>query len=369
MKQAPAATPPSLLIHDGELDDVRALLVSLKIPFVERIGAESAADRAYPWELVIATAKRILELQLPHSATPPTQIAILAHDARTLRSSLRRTGTTLMVRRPVHPAALRALVVHSLYRGPEKRRSARVNVGAPVRLKLGWRQRTALLVDLSMSGCRLMTDRPIDRATPFRLQLPAAVAGGRALAVASRVVESTASADPVLGRYVTTAAFDVLSARQHVHLHAAVAAHAEGPAVCEGAPRIAAAAKRADPAADRRDSGRHRIDSRVVSLDEEAARVLMGRDLSRGGMRVNPNPLLAIGMNLRLAVHAETREAPLILHAVVDRDDGEHGLVLRFCDLSAELSRYLDYVIHALPLVIDDDDDEGCLVTELLEAS
>ena len=96
-------------------------------------------------------------------------------------------------------------------------------------------------------------------------------------------------------------------------------------------------------------------------LDEEAARVLMGRDLSRGGMRVNPNPLLAVGMKLRLAVHAETRETPLILNAVVDRDDGERGLVLRFGDLSAELSRYLDYVIHALPLVIDDDDDEGCL--------
>jgi len=66
---------------------------------------------------------------------------------------------------------------------------------------------------------------------------------------------------------------------------------------------------------------------------------------------------------------AVTREAPLILHAAVDRDDGERGLVLRFYDLSAELSRYLDYVIHALPLVIDDDDDEGCLVTELLDAS
>jgi hypothetical protein len=120
---------------------------------------------------------------------------------------------------------------------------------------------------------------------------------------------------------------------------------------------------------NRRDSERHRLDQRVVSLDEEAARVLMGRDLSRGGMRVDPNPLLAIGMTLRLAVHAETRETPLILSAVVDRDDGERGLVLRFCDLSVELSRYLDYVIHALPLVIDDDDDEGCLVTELLEAS
>src|SRR5262249_30860350 len=107
----------------------------------------------------------------------------------------------------------------------------------------------------------------------------------------------------------------------------------------------------------------------AVSLDAEAARVLMGRDLSRGGMRVDPNPRLAVGMKLRLAVHAETREMPMILHAVVDRDDGERGIVLRFCDLSAELSRYLDYVIHALPLVIDDDDDEGCLVTELLEAS
>jgi PilZ domain-containing protein len=95
----------------------------------------------------------------------------------------------------------------------------------------------------------------------------------------------------------------------------------------------------------------------------------MGRDLSRGGMRVDPNPLLAVGMNVRLAVHAETREAPMILNAMVVRDDGEQGVLLRFRDLSGELARYLDYVIHALPLVIDDDDDEGCLITELLEAS
>ena len=111
------------MIHDGDLADVRALLVSLRIPFVERLGAETAEDRNCRWDLVIASAKRILDLQIPHSSSPPTQIAILSHDARTLRSSLRRTGTTLMVRRPVHPAALRALVLHSLYRGPEKRRS------------------------------------------------------------------------------------------------------------------------------------------------------------------------------------------------------------------------------------------------------
>jgi hypothetical protein len=362
MKQAPPETPRSLLIHDGELADVSALLASLEIPFVERLGAESQDDRQMSWDLVIASAKRILDLQLPNSSVPPTQIAILAHDARTLRSSLRRTGTTLMVRRPVHPAALRALVVHSLYRGPEKRRSTRVNVGAQVRIKVGWRPRPALLVDLSVSGCRLMTDRPADPGSPFRLLLARELTGGRAIALNATVVDCTSSRDPSLGRFVTSASFAGMNARLHAQLQFVVNRHAEGPAVCAGAPRIAAAPspETAQPAL---------APASADALDEEAARVLMGRDLSRGGMRVDPHPLLAVGMNLRLAVHAETREAPLILHAVVDRDEGERGLMLRFRDLSAELSRYLDYVIHALPLVIDDDDDEGCLVTELLEAS
>ena len=250
---------------------------------------------------MIASAKRILDLQLPRSVVPPIQIAILSHDARTLRSSLRRTGTTLMVRRPVHPAALRALVLHSLYRGPEKRRSARVNVGAPVRLKLGWRHRNAIL-DRSL-GERLPADDAIARssaASRSGSRFPAEVAGGRALAVEARVRPVRAES-PIraLGRFVTSASFDPVDARLHAQLQAAVAAHAEGPAVCEGAPRIAARrdaaapARRAGRGGARRATGRalelasrrHR-DRRRRPLDEEAARVLMGRDLSRGGMRV-----------------------------------------------------------------------------------
>src|SRR5262249_30415503 len=119
MSQMPGSPPTSLLLHDGELADVRALLGSLGAPFVERLGSERAQDPATRWSLVIGSARRILDLQLARSAAPPVQIAILAHDARTLRTSLRRSGATLMVRRPVHPAALRALVLHSLYRGPE----------------------------------------------------------------------------------------------------------------------------------------------------------------------------------------------------------------------------------------------------------
>src|SRR5258706_192259 len=238
-----------------------------------------------------------------------------------------------MVRRPVHPAALRALVVHALYRGPEKRRSARVNVGAPVRMKIGWRPRAALLVDLSVSGCRLITDRAIDPGASFRLLMPAALAGGKALAIEARVVDCSPSRDAALGRFVTSAAFEGVDARASAHLHAAVSAHTEGPAVWHGAPSTAPVPTVTHAAIDRdacaAAPGRPPA---AASLDDEAARVLMGRDLSRGGMRIDPNPRLAVGMSLRLAVHAETRDQPLILNAVVDRDDGERGLVLRFRD-------------------------------------
>jgi hypothetical protein len=255
-----------------------------------------------------------------------------------------------------------------------------------VRLRVGWRRRNAILIDLSVGGCRLMSDRPIERGTAFRLQIPAALSGGSTLHVSARVLDCALNRDPQTGRFVATASFDPIGASLLARLQAAVAVHAGGPAVCEGArpwggiapePASASAPPTAPTApavespagTERRASERHQLDRRNVALGDEATRVLMGRDLSRGGMRVGPNPLLAVGMKLRLAVHTETRETPLVLTAAVDRDDGERGLLLRFDDLSAEVTHYLDYVILTLPLVDVGEDDSGFLITELIEAS
>ncbi|MGH0031949.1 MAG: hypothetical protein ACQGVC_19335, partial [Myxococcota bacterium] len=140
-------TPVTLLFHDGELGDVRDLLGELGTPFVERRGTLLPEDRARPFDLAIATPQRMLGLHFDPGQPRPTQIAVCDSDTRSLRNSLRRAGIQLMVRRPVHPAALRAIVLHSLYRGPERRRSVRVSVGAPVRFRAGWRQRAAVLAD------------------------------------------------------------------------------------------------------------------------------------------------------------------------------------------------------------------------------
>src|SRR5262245_52892239 len=234
MSHEPGSPPTSLLLHDGELADVRALLVSLGVRFAERLGAELPEDRVGRWPLVIGSARRILDCQLARSSAP-IQIAILAHDARTLRTSLRRSGATFMVRRPVHPAALRALVLHSLYRGPEKRRSARVNVGAPVRLRVGWRRRAAVLIDLSVGGCRLVSDRPLERGHAFRLQLPDALSGVGALGVNALVLACVRNRDAQSGRFVVTASFEPIGTALLATVQAAVARHTGGPAVCEGA--------------------------------------------------------------------------------------------------------------------------------------
>jgi hypothetical protein len=395
MKRQPAAPPLTLLVHDGELADVRALLEAIGTPFVERLGAASGEDRSAHWDLVIASPKRILDLQLDAPGAQPTQIAILAQDSRTLRTSLRRAGIQLMVRRPVHPATLRALVVHALYRGPEKRRSARVNVGAPVRLRFGWRQRPAILVDLSVTGCRLVTEKPIERGKVVRLQIPPALSGGKAVGVRARVLSSAADRERTAGRFITTARFEQVNHRLHEQLRAAVAVHQDGPAVYEGAARDPAAASRAagtqavlpiappPPAAAVTEtltvpavesaqceaSEPAAPDPPMIALVEEATRVLMGRDITIGGMRVSPNPLLAVGMDLSLAVHAGDRETPLVVRARVYRDEGERGMVLRFHELSGEASRYLNAVMDDLDLVDVDADGQGCLVTEVLEAS
>jgi hypothetical protein len=383
---AEAAIPSSLLVHDGELADVRALLDEIGVPFVERLRALDPEDTEEDWGLVIASPQNMLRL---YSVSAPTRIAVMSQDSRTLRNSLRRAGIQLLVRRPVHPATMRALVVHALYRGPEKRRMQRVNIGAPVSFRVGWRQRPAVLVDLSLVGCRLLTDRRLQRQAPLALHLPAEITGDKGFSVKGSVLKSEPAG---VRQFSTSARFAELKTRTAERLQRTVAAHADGPAVFDGAPPLADPAELAAPrpcntprpmdapppsaplqpaplAKERRAAPRHQLERRVISLSEEATRVLMGRDITVGGMRVDPNPTLQLGADLLLAVHAAGQETPLVVRAKVHRDDRERGMVLRFHELSPEATRYLNHAMDHLPLLEADDDESGCLVTEILEAS
>ena len=408
LDEAAPMAPTTLLFHDGELADLRSLLGDIGTPYVERRGVLDDDDRLQSWDLVIASPQRMLDLGFA-SHTKATQIAIVDRDSRTLRNSLRRHGIELMVRRPVHPAALRALVLHALYKGPEKRRSARVSVGAPVTYSLGWRTRPAVLADISMGGFRLLTNRGADGGKSITLNLPAEVSGGKAFSLKGRVLRNQVVSG---GEYHIMVCFKDLKPAQVDLLRKTVRAHSQGPAQYDGvsaseapegaskaapaetappvdaskatpvetAPPDVAAASDPSSAAeaavdqaaepdthDRRNQARHHIDRRVIALAEEATRVLMGRDISFGGMRVNPNPLLKVGSNVRLAIHVNGREIPLVVMARVHRDDGERGVVLRFHQLDSSETQVLTEMLNSLPVLeADDDFESGIIVSEIL---
>jgi hypothetical protein len=87
----------------------------------------------------------------------------------------------------------------------------------------------------------------------------------------------------------------------------------------------------------------------VPAVIGDAPRIILGRDLSVQGMRVEPHPDLALGSTVRVALYGGEGEEPLTLDAAVSRDDGEGGLLLRFTDLGPEASDRLEVLVTRLP--------------------
>jgi hypothetical protein len=364
----------TLLVHDGELADVRALLAELGLPFAERRGALAQGDLEQRWGLAIATPRRIALLKFPGSS--PACIAICDRDSRTLRTSLRRSGIALMVRRPVHRAALRGLILHALYRGPERRRDARVAIGAPVGFRRMLRRHRAILADLSLGGCHLLCDRAVGEGRHFTLLVPSEISGSGAFGVRGRVLRARQDHG---GVHHLSASFEGVGKRKLALLRSVLERFAEGPAVLAAESAASAApspspvgqpaavpaqaqtqaqAPTAPPPPGRRD----------VSLDEQAARVLLGREISISGMRVDRDALLRVGQDVRLALHVASLDAPLVVTARVHRDEGARGMVLRFHALSPDDTRHLTALLDALPALDPSAKSEsGVVVSEILE--
>lgn len=380
----PPSQPASLVIHDGELADVCALMGHLGVPFVERCGPSTEADESRVWELVVSTPRRLLEFDPGASGTQPPRIAILDKDSRTLRSMLQRAGVDLLVRRPVHPAALRLLVLYALYRGPENRRSLRVSLGARVRFRSGLRRRMAILADLSSTGCRLLSTHAAERGQKIQIQIPAEVGGGRAFGLRGNVVRTGPSELP--GVHTVAVSWGRQEGRKGERLRALVSAHSGGPATISSDDAYAAYRFEADSSepeasapecetgsadtGERRSSRRHEYPQHVIALGVEAARVLLGRDVSLGGMRVEPHPDVCLEDELSIALHIRAREKPLVLNARVARNEGEQGLVLQFVDLTEDARTYLKRMVTFLPILANregSDEGAGVIVSEILQ--
>ncbi|HSJ96845.1 MAG TPA: PilZ domain-containing protein, partial [Myxococcota bacterium] len=77
-----------------------------------------------------------------------------------------------------------------------------------------------------------------------------------------------------------------------------------------------------------------------------------------------------VGSRMRLALYDPTREAPLVVDAVVSRDDGARGFGLEFLAMTPELAARLEQLVATLPPVEQLGDGEsgalGSVVGEIV---
>lgn len=365
-------TCPVLIVDDGELEDVRQILAELEVEFALLRGGAIPEKIEPPTRLFVATPRRALLAQ-HWKPDGPTRIGVVSEDSNTLRTMLRRLGFHLLIRRPVNPYALRLILLRAIYSGEERRQDDRVAIGAPIAYRNGLFRRTGTIAELSLRGGRLLTEAPPREGARLTLQVPVPETP-RTLSLRAHVLR--VSAEPVAGAQHAVA-FTLDPKERGAELQRLLQHYRAGPAqvgAAAGAPPGAEAPSQlplAAPASDaeRRKHERVVFQKEVIGLSEEAATVLVGRDLSVGGMRVEGHPQLAVGMRLKLAVFGAPREEPILVRAEVTRaDDGSHGL--RFVDVGPDAASRLEKLVAHLPSVEPLDQEEadglGAVVTRIV---
>ncbi len=352
--------PEAIVIDDGELDDVVGVLAELGVKAQRQspTGDSFLATWTPPQHLLVVTARRALELRLPLKSPGKSfvSIAVADSDARMLYSKLRRLGFQYAISRPIHPLLMSLLFRQAVFADDEKRVAPRAVLGGEVRWWCGWgRKRPGVALDVALGGCRLLVQDAVARGSRIKIRVPEGLADRRSFTLEGRVIRLTRGiSGTTLG-----VSFDHLSDGVRESLQKLLAL--PGPCRLRGEPlwpegdlavSESVEAPRDEAPEDRRRKLRVAFPQDVVALEHDSTRVkhlLVSSDLTVDGMRVEAHPSLVLCEHLKLALYEDAEGGPLILSAVVARDDGPAGWWLRFVELSPEVQQRLTQLLGRFP--------------------
>lgn len=362
-----AAAPPVLLIDDDELASVRQLLEELDADFESLAPRDVSRSFPQPTRMLIVTARAAHSLHIERPLTPSanraTWMAFVTGDSKTQRVALQKAGFDYLIREPVHPTALRVLFHRALFRGSNTRKTPRVACGHAVKWRTGFWPRVGTLVDLSLRGCRLLVDQPLQEKAALRITISGELAGGKSLTLKGHAVRvSAASHEGGVGALHSVGVrFVPLDDKARARLRDVLGERVIGPVSLEAAiPFTPAEAKPGDgqPSAAevvkgrrRRVNARHAYHKQIRAVDGSDSFLILCLDLSVGGMRVEPIDGLALDSKLSLAIQLSAREEPVLVEATVVRDDGDAGLALRFDWMAPESRRKIERLVDTLPSI------------------
>ncbi|MDJ0853075.1 MAG: PilZ domain-containing protein [Myxococcota bacterium] len=363
-----AETPdPVLIVDDGELNDVRDLLNELEVEYLEANGF-SAPGLPEAVSLMITNGRHALAEQ----PKPRSEIHLVVYDSasRTVRKLLERAGCDLLLERPVSPHTMALVAAQALYAGPERRRAPRVVVSAPVKLQTRGRPRNATLVQLSLRGCGVVTDQDLKIGQEIKVLMQKNLTGGETLE-ASGPVLSLDAADNDLRQRRVSMSFRLMSGPSRRVVSAIMNEFGSSAEIRPRTATVQNPGPLPEPKpGERRSSPRKRFTRRILAAGDGTSHLLIGRDLSAGGMRVRPDNELALGDELKLAIHGLPGLPAVMVKAVVARDDGDDGMLLRFSGVPASIAARLEKIIDALPTMPvgkRPSSRPGVLVSEIIE--
>jgi c-di-GMP-binding flagellar brake protein YcgR len=406
----PPAPATAVLVGGDELDEIADVLVEFGVETIHREPTDPQLKILGEAKLLIASARLAIAHAIPVGGAATVSVAVCDEVSGTMRTMLRKQGFEYLIRQPVHIEALRLLIRYALFDQPDRRSRTRIPFGYEVSWRMGWRRETGDLLDISKDGCRLLAADNIPLDSRLTIKIPNEVGGGQQIKLAGTVVRSSRHrTKDDQERYAVGVAFDELSTKMRDQLVRFCELWADTlPVVLNEGPQAsrsseAGAAKQAPASSDsstasvveapvvdtpddgvtttaketkveqadheegvaedprdeepsgieRRQQPRSQFNQEIVEVDSDqrVVQALLGRDISMGGMRIDPQFGLSNGDKLQIALFDTSRGQPLILHAVVARDDGGAGMALRFADLTPEDEELLGNIVAALPAV------------------
>lgn len=377
----------------GELSATRALLNELGIGWAD-LGPHTP-ERV---DLLISTPAHALSKTHGRSRVSSRSHIVIGRSlSRTLRKELERHPCDFVVETPVHPGALRALIEHSVYRGPERRTGLRAMLDGEVGVKAGFWTKKAKVLQLSERGAGLLLDQPLT-PTEVTLRLPSSWTGGRKFELKAALLDQQKR--PGEG-YLASFVFKSVDRGTRKLLREIMKGQASHGGLLQPASPIeadeasragkvaAGAAKRGPIAvpkpngakqsgadktgADKRRTKRKQFTKRVLATLHGQAQAVVSRDISAGGMRLDSDPDISEGDELKLALYGAKGSPPLVLRGVIVHSDPKTGLGLEFVDVSPKMKHRLETLVNESPIFgpAPDDPSEGgrqkVVVTEIVD--
>jgi hypothetical protein len=364
--------PVVRISDDGELADVRNVLDQLGVDWVADM-----EEPERPTALWIANPRRLVAHTGDLGERAPFRIVVADKLTETLQSELERHRLEFLISQPTHPAALRLLILHALYVGPERRASLRVAVSAPVRLRAGVFGRQAQLIEISRGGCRIVAKNVPAAGEHVGVVLPRELTGDAPLHLTGRIVAVDPAGGWEPGEQACSVAFEDLPMETRRALRLWMTQHADSTAMlphrsapkktARGGTKKKSAGTEDAASGERRRSTRRAYAREVLASTPSGARVLIGRDLSSGGMRVAPDSDLRVGAEFKLLVYGPAGRPPLLLRSRVLRDDADGGCVLGFQDVASEVAAELQQWTELLPNLAGSEGATSSVVSEMVD--